>query len=73
MCKAGYYPVGSSHRLADGLIDRLAACSGPQDDMDAASTTEADTKQALQAARDFSVRHAALLVEFDNGGLGIGS
>jgi hypothetical protein len=39
----------------------------------AAAATEADTKQALQAARDFAVRQAALFVEFDDGGLGIWS
>ena len=66
-------PVGLSHGLADGLVNRLAARGGAEDGVDAAAATEADTKQALQAARDFSVRHAALLVEFDDRGLGVWS
>src|SRR5437588_11680369 len=41
--------------------------------MHAATTTEGDTEQALQAAHDLAVRQAALLVEFDDGGLGVGS
>ena len=32
-----------------------------------------DAEEALQAAGDLAVRQAALLVEFDDGGLGIGS
>src|SRR5262249_39768515 len=39
----------------------------------AATTTEGDTEQALQTAHDLAVRQAALLVEFDDGGLGVGS
>jgi hypothetical protein len=41
--------------------------------VDAAATAEPDSKQALQAARDFAVRQAALFVEFDDGGLSIWS
>ena len=41
--------------------------------MDAAAATEPDAEQALQAARDLAVRQAALLIEFDDGGLGVGS
>ena len=41
--------------------------------MDTAAATEPDTKQALQAARDFAVRQATLLVEFDDSGLSIRS
>jgi hypothetical protein len=40
--------------------------------VDTAATTERDAEQALQAARDLAVRQAALLVEFDDGGLGVG-
>src|SRR5262249_34755750 len=35
----GHHPVGLSHSLADGLVDRLATSSGPQDGMDAAAAT----------------------------------
>jgi hypothetical protein len=62
-----------SHALADGLVDRLAAFGGPQNGVDAAASTERDAEQAFQAAYDLAVRQAGLLVEFDNGGLGIGS
>src|SRR5215471_9904470 len=41
--------------------------------MHAATTTERDTEQALQTAHDLAVRQAGLLVEFDDGGLGVGS
>ena len=41
--------------------------------MDAAATTEGDAEKALQAAHDLAVRQAALLVEFDDRGLGVGS
>jgi hypothetical protein len=37
------------------------------------AATEPDTEEALQAASDLAVRQPALLVEFDDGGLGIGS
>jgi hypothetical protein len=40
--------------------------------VDAAATTERDAEKALQAAGDLAVREATLLVEFDDGGLGIG-
>src|SRR5262249_36318280 len=67
----GHHPVGLSHGLTNGLVDRLATTSGPQDGVDAATATELDTKQALQAARDLAVRQATLFVEFDDGSLGI--
>jgi hypothetical protein len=41
--------------------------------VNATATAERDTEQALQAADDLAVRRAGLLVEFDDGGLGIGS
>jgi hypothetical protein len=41
--------------------------------VDAAAPAERDTEQALQAARDLAVREARLLIEFDDGGLGVGS
>ena len=63
------WPTG----LADGLVDRLTAGGGPQHGVDAAAPTERDAEEALQAAGDLAVRQAALLVEFDDGGLGIGS
>src|SRR3984957_18276475 len=69
----GYHPVGLTHGLADGLVDRLAAGGGPQDSVDAAAATERNPEKTLQAARDLAVRQPALLVEFDDGGLGIGS
>src|SRR5690242_21112892 len=69
----GHHPVGLSHRLPDGLIDRLAAACGAQDGMYAAAATEPDTEKALQAASDFAVRQTTLLVEFDDSGLGIRS
>src|SRR5262249_33623956 len=55
-----------------GLVDRLAAGGGPQHRVDAASPTEADAEEAFQAAGDLAVREPALLVEFDDGRLGIG-
>src|SRR5262249_39546779 len=58
---------------ADGPVDRLATSGGPQDGVDAAATTERDAEKALQAAGDLAVRQAALLVQFDDGGLGVGS
>jgi hypothetical protein len=67
----GHDPLGLGHRLADGLVDRLAAGGGPQHGVDAAAATEPDTEKALQAASDLAVRQAARLVEFDDGGLGI--
>jgi hypothetical protein len=32
---------------------------------------EQDAEEALQAARDLAVREAGLLIQFDDGGLGI--
>ena len=69
----GHDPVGLTHGLADGLVDRLAASSGPQDGVDAATPTEGDAEQASQAAGDLAMREAALLVEFDDGSLCIRS
>src|SRR5262249_52049709 len=69
----GHDPVGLAHGLADGLVDRLAAGGGPQHGVDAAAPAEPNAKEALQAASDLAVRQAAVLVEFDDRGLGIGS
>jgi hypothetical protein len=69
----GHHPVGLTHGLADGLIDRLAASSGSQNSVDAAAATETDTKQTLQAARDFTVRQATLFIQLDDGRLSIRS
>ena len=52
----GHHPVGLTHGLADGLVDRLAASGGPQHGVDTAAPTEGDAKQALQAAGDLAVR-----------------
>src|SRR5262245_19362035 len=41
--------------------------------MDAATTTERDVEKALLAAHDLAVRQAALLIEFDDSGLGVGA
>jgi hypothetical protein len=41
--------------------------------VDAATATEPNPEQALQAAGDLAVRQAALLVEFNDSGLGIRS
>src|SRR5262245_24967289 len=41
--------------------------------MDAATTNERDVEKALQAAHDLAVRQAALLIEFDDSGLGVGA
>src|SRR5262249_36249852 len=68
----GNHPVGLTHGLADGLVGRLAAGSGPQDGVDAATSTERDPEEACPAAGDLAVRESALLVEFDDSGLGIG-
>src|SRR5262249_6440076 len=64
-------PVGLAHALADGLVDRLAAGSGPQHGVDTATAAEIDTEQAAQAADHLAVREPALLVEFHYGGLGL--
>ena len=39
--------------------------------MGAATATEPNPEKALQAARDLAMRQTALLVEFDDGGLGV--
>src|SRR5205814_561612 len=62
-----------AHGLTDGFVDRLAPGSGPQDGVDAAAAAERDAEKALQAAYDLPVRQTALLVEFDDGGLGVRS
>ena len=41
--------------------------------MDAAAATQGDAEEALQAPGDLAVGQAGLLVEFDDGGLGVGS
>jgi hypothetical protein len=41
--------------------------------VDAAAPTERDAEEAFQTADNLAVREPALLVEFDDGGLGIGS
>src|SRR5262249_24085248 len=64
---------GLAHGLADSLVDRLAAGGGPQHCMDAATPTERDAEQALQATGDLAVRQPTLLVEFDDRGLGVRS
>ena len=66
-------PFGIPERMTNAFVDRLAAGGGPQNGVDAATPTELDTEQALQAAHDLAVRQATLLIEFDDGGLGIGS
>jgi hypothetical protein len=68
-----HYPFGLTNGLPDGLIDRLAAACGAQNSVDTAAATEPNTEKVFQAASDFAVRHAGLLIEFDNGGLGIRS
>lgn len=40
--------------------------------MSATATTKRDTEEALQAAGDLAVRQTALLIEFNDGGLGVG-
>src|SRR5262249_35406068 len=67
----GHYPVGLTHGLADGLIDRFAARRGPQDGGDAAAAAEADAEQAVEAADHLAVGESAMLVEFHDGGLGV--
>src|SRR5262249_13144989 len=67
-----HHPVRLSYGLADGLVDRLAARGGPQHGVNATATTERDAEEACQAAGDLAVRQAGLLVEFDDGGRGIG-
>src|SRR5262245_26466895 len=69
----GYNPVGLTHGLADGRVDRLASGSRSQHTVDTATGTERDAKQASQAADALAMRQPALLVEFDDGGLGIRS
>ena len=59
--------------VANILVDRLAAFGGTQDDMGAAAARQADAEQRLKNAADLAVRHAGLLVEFDDGGLSIGA
>jgi hypothetical protein len=68
----GYNPVGLAQALADGLVDRLAARGGSEGGVDTAPTTERNTKNALQAARDLAVRQTAMFVEFNDGGLASG-
>jgi hypothetical protein len=41
--------------------------------VDAATATEPNPEEALQAARNLAMRQAALLIEFDNRGLGVRS
>jgi hypothetical protein len=41
--------------------------------VDTAAPTEGDAEEACQAAGDLAVRQAGLLVEFDDGGLSVGS
>src|SRR5262249_59231660 len=62
----GHYPLRLTHGLTDGLVDWLAAGGGPQDGVDAPTTTEGDAEQAPQAAGHFAVRQPALLIEFDD-------
>jgi hypothetical protein len=68
----GHDPFRLAHGLADGLVDRLAARGGPQHGLNTAAATEGDAKEAFQAAGDLAVREPTLLVEFDDGGLGVG-
>src|SRR5262249_7846704 len=67
----GYDPFGLPHRQASAFVNRLAAGGGPQHRVNAAATTEREAEQALQAAGNLAVRQPALLVEFDDGGLGV--
>src|SRR4029450_12792409 len=55
------------------FVDRLAAGGGPQHGLNAAAATERDTEKTLQTAGDLAVRQAALLVEFNDSSLGLGS
>src|SRR5262245_31543873 len=68
----GHHPWGLTYGLPDGLVGRLAASSGPQHGLHAAAAAERDAEEALQALGDLAVREPTVLVEFDNGGLGIG-
>src|SRR5262245_5590594 len=68
----GHHPGGGAHGLANGRVDRLATRGRPQHGVNTATTTEGNTEQAFKAAGDLAMRQSALLVEFDDGGLGIG-
>jgi hypothetical protein len=68
-----HHPFGLTHGPADGLVNRLAARGGSKHRVDAAGTTDGDAEEASQAAPDLAVREPALLVEFDDGGLGVGT
>src|SRR5262249_62060899 len=66
-------PVRLTHGLPDGLVGRLAASSGPQHGLHAAAAAERDAEEAFQALGDLAVREPALLVEFNDSSLRIGS
>src|SRR5579884_2491789 len=66
-------PGRLSDGLADGLVDWCGTPPGPQDNVGAAAAAEADAEDSVEEAADLAVGHAALLVEFDDGRLGIGA
>src|SRR5262249_7748292 len=62
---------GLTRGLPDGLVGRLAASRGPHHGLHTAAAAERDAEEAFQALGDLAMREPTLLVEFDNGGLGI--
>ena len=60
------------HGLADRSVNRFGTPRCPQDDVRAATARQTDAEQAVQDAANLAVGHATLLVEFDDGRLGIG-
>src|SRR5207302_3149503 len=66
-------PGGFLDGFTDARVDRLTALGRTQDDMGAAAARQANAEEGLEDAADFAMRHAGLLVEFNDGGLGVGS
>src|SRR5262249_59402955 len=60
-------------RLADGLGGRVGGGGGPEAGGDAAGPAELDSEKAFQGAGGLAMGGGGLVVEFDDGGLGIGS
>src|SRR5260221_3916676 len=63
----------ATHGSTNGLVDRLARSPGTQQDMSGPAARQCDAEEVAQDSRDFAMRQASVLIQFDNGGLSVGA
>src|SRR5262249_54016139 len=66
-------PPGAADGAADLAVGRPQPAGGPQNDLGAGAAGQVDAEERGQAVGDLAVRQAHVLVEGDDGGLGVGA